>query len=412
VFTTHTPVPAGHDDFSSEQIESCLGSVWDDVGISRDEFMSLGNSPVEGDNVFHMTAAAIRMSQRVNGVSKRHGTESRRIWSGMWPDRPVEDVPIGHVTNGVHRWTWMADRVQRMLDDALGAGWATRMDEPGMWDQVLSIDDAHVWDVHLSLKRDSARFLREQARRRWSAHWDDEPTHLAASGPLLDPDTLTLGFARRFATYKRAELLLREEERLFKLLTDTRRPVQIIFAGKAHPADDDGKRILQRIHQLACDGRAEGRVAFVEDYEMHLAHALFWGVDVWLNVPRVPMEASGTSGMKAAFNLVPQLGTLDGWWAEGYNGLNGWLIPPAPEPGDPDELDWNHLFRLLEEEVVPLHYDRDERGVPVGWVERMKQALWVAGRQFSTERMLHDYVNGYYAPALRGETSGDQPPTG
>ncbi len=410
VFTTHTPVPAGHDDFTSAQIEACLGTVWEDLGIDRSEFMKLGHSLVEGEDVFHMTAAAIRFSHSVNGVSERHGRESRRIWSGLWPDRPEDEVPIGHVTNGVHRWTWMADSVQRMLDDELGARWAERIEEPGLWDRVLEIDDARVWTVHLSLKRETSGFLREHARRRWRSH-REVAKNLAAAGPLLDPETLTLGFARRFATYKRADLLLREEERLYALLTDTGRPVQIVFSGKAHPADDDGKRILQRIHQLACDGRTEGRVAFVEDYEMHLAHALLQGVDVWLNVPRIPMEASGTSGMKAAMNLVPQLGTMDGWWAEGHNGMNGWMIPAAPDLGDPDEVDWDHLFRLLEEEVVPLYYERDAGGVPLGWAERMKNALWVAGRQFTTERMLHDYVNRYYAPALRGDTLGDEPPT-
>jgi starch phosphorylase len=410
IFTTHTPVPAGHDDFTVGQIEACLGPVWDDVGISREDFMHLGFNPEEGDDVFHMTAAAIRLSQRVNGVSRLHGQVSREIWQGMWPERTADDVPIGHVTNGVHRWTWMSAGVQRMLDEELGVGWATRSREPGFWDRVLEIDDARVWDTHVSLKRAASDFLREQARRRWRDFWTDA-THLAASGPLLDPGVLTLGFARRFATYKRADLLLREEERLYSLLTDSKRPVQIVFAGKAHPADDGGKRVLQRIHKLACDPRTEGRVAFIEDYEMHSARALFCGVDVWLNVPRVPMEASGTSGMKAALNLVPQLGTLDGWWAEGYNGLNGWLIPGAPESGDVDALDWDHLFRILEDDVVPMHYERDARGVPVAWVERMKQALWVAGRDFTTERMLIDYTNDYYAPALRGESAGDVPPS-
>ncbi len=410
VFTTHTPVPAGHDDFTSEQIETHLGPVWDDVGIDKTEFMRLGHAPDSGEDVFHMTAAAIRLSQRVNGVSARHGAETRRIWGSLWPDRSPEDVPIGHVTNGVHRWSWMAPPVQRMLDDELGAGWAARIDEPELWDRVLSIDDARLWDLHMELKQGSARFLREQARRRWGAHWEGAK-HLAAAGPLLDPDTLTLGFARRFATYKRADLLLRDEERLYRLLTDSRRPVQLVFAGKAHPADDNGKKILQRIHQLAVDKRTEGRVAFVEDYEMHLAHALFRGVDVWLNVPRVPMEASGTSGMKAALNMVPQLGTNDGWWAEGYNGSNGWLIPTAAELGDPDAVDWDHLFRLLEDEVVPLYYERDENGVPFGWVQRMKHALWVAGRDFTTARMLREYTEGYYVPALRGDREGDTPPT-
>lgn len=411
VFTTHTPVPAGHDNFADTKIEELLGPVWQDVGIGKADFMKLGYDPASGADSFHMTAAAIRLSGRVNGVSERHGQVTRGIWQSLWPDLDAGEVPIGHVTNGVHRWSWMAPPVQRMLDEELGAGWPVRMDEPDLWDRVLSIDDARLWELHMSLKQGSLRFMREQARRRWRGHWEGA-THLAASGPLLDPETLTFGFARRFATYKRADLLLRDEERLHRLLTDSRRPVQIVFAGKAHPADDNGKRILQRIHELAVDKRTEGRVAFVEDYEMHMAHALVRGVDVWLNLPRVPMEASGTSGMKAALNMVPQLGTNDGWWAEAFNGSNGWMIPTAPDLLDPDAVDWDHLFRILETEVVPLYYDRGEGGVPFGWVERMKHALWVAGRDFTTEPMLKKYVTSYYVPGLRGEAAGDPPPTG
>ncbi len=410
VFTTHTPVPAGHDAFSSAHIQAHLGPVWETMGIERQAFLDLGYAPSDGHDVFHMTAAAIRLSQRVNGVSAKHGHVSREIWKGLWPDRAVEDVPIGHVTNGVHLGTWMTEPIHTALANALGGDWSHRTGEPELWDQLLSLDDANFWYLHLHLKQHASRVLREQARRRWRAHWDD-PMHLAVSGPLLDPNTLTLGFARRFATYKRADLLLRDEERLYSLLTDGRRPIQLVFAGKAHPADDGGKRILQRIHRLACDPRAEGRVAFIEDYEMHLARALFQGVDVWLNVPRVPKEASGTSGMKAALNLAPQFGTTDGWWAEGFTGKNGWAIPPATNPADADESDWEHFFRILEEEIIPLYHDRDDRGVPVGWVERMKHALWVAGRQFTTGRMLQDYVRDYYAPTLRNETSGDAPPT-
>lgn len=411
VFTTHTPVPAGHDTFPIERIEELLGPVWEDVGIDRSEFLRLGHAPTSGPDIFHMTAAAIRLSRRVNGVSERHGGETRRIWHTLWPERDPSEVPIGHVTNGVHRWSWMAPPVQAMLDDELGGGWPARIDEPELWDRVLTIDDARLWALHMSLKYGSLRFMREQARRRWGGHWEGAK-HLAVSGPLLDPETLTLGFARRFATYKRADLLLRDEERLYRLITDARRPVQIVFAGKAHPADDLGKKILQRIHQLAVDKRTEGRVAFVEDYEMHMAHALVRGVDVWLNVPRVPMEASGTSGMKAALNMIPQVGTDDGWWTEAFNGSNGWLIPTAPDLDDPDGADWEHLFRILEDEVVPLYYDRDERDVPFGWVQRMKHALWVAGRDFTSARMLRQYVEGYYVPALRDDAGGDAPPTG
>ena len=303
----------------------------------------------------------------------------------------------------------MAPEIQELLDEELGEWWTHRVGDADVWDRVLEIDPGRVWELHRRMKRASARFLTEEARRRWKGVWGKH-RHLVASGPLLDPEVLTLGFARRFATYKRAELLLRDEERLLDLITDARRPVQLIFAGKAHPADDDGKRVLQRVYRLSHDPRSEGRVAFVQDYEMHVARALFAGVDVWLNVPRVPKEASGTSGMKAALNLVPQLGTLDGWWAEGYDGENGWAIPAPPDPQDPDESDWEQLFRLLEEDVVPRWHDRDADGVPQAWVRTMKRALWVAGRDYTTDRMLRDYAETLYVPAWRGRSEPDDPP--
>jgi starch phosphorylase len=408
VFTTHTPVPAGHDNFHEEQIERCIGPVWDELGIEKDALMRFGLAPDDGER-FHMTAAAIRLSTGVNGVSRRHGVESRRMWKGLWPDLADDEVPIGHITNGVHRWTWMTAMVQELLEDEVGPAWSEGGD-PRLWDRVLGIDERKVWDLHLRVKLRSFRFIRDQARRRWRDQWPGAG-HLAASGPLLDPEVLTLGFARRFATYKRADLVLRHEDRLLQLLTDSQRPVQIIFSGKAHPADDEGKRILQRIWKLAQDARMEGRVAFLEDYDMHVAHRLFHGVDVWLNVPRVPMEASGTSGMKAALNLVPQLGTPDGWWAEGFNGTNGWSLPLNEGGEASDEADWQAFFDTLESDVVPLFYDRDSRGVPARWVRRMKHAVWVAGREFTTERMLREYAEMYYLPALRGTAGPGVPPT-
>jgi starch phosphorylase len=409
VFTTHTPVPAGHDNFSGEQIERVLGPVWDSLGVSREEFMQIGYAPETGEDRFHMTATAIRLAHGVNGVSKKHGRVTREIWGELWGDRSTDDVPIGSVTNGVHRWTWMAPEVQELLDRELGEWWAHRVDEPEVWDRVLDIDDSEIWHLHQHMKWKSHRFLIEEARDRWREVWGQH-RHLVASGPLLDPEVLTLGFARRFATYKRADLLLRHEERLLDLITDARRPVQLIFAGKAHPADDAGKTALQRVYRLSHDPRSEGRVAFVQDYAMHVARALFSGVDVWLNVPRVPKEASGTSGMKAGLNLVPQLGTLDGWWAEGFDGENGWAIPAAPDPDDPDEWDWEQLFSLLENDVVPRYHDRDADGVPHAWVRMMKRALWVSGRTFATDRMVRDYAERYYLPAWSAGIEGDDPP--
>lgn len=410
LFTTHTPVPAGHDNFHRDQIERVLGPVWEKLGISEEDFLRIGRASETGPDTFHMTAGAIRMSQGVNGVSQLHGRVTREIWHDLWPDRDVEDVPIGAVTNGVHAWTWMSAPVQELLDAELGDWWAHRVEDPDTWDRVLDIEPARVWAVHQDMKRQSLRFLIDKARRRWQRE-GGKARHVVAAGPLLDPQALTFGFARRFATYKRADMLLRDEERLMKLLTDERRPVQIIFAGKAHPADDDGKRVLQRIYQLSHDADAGGRVAFVQDYEMHIARALFNAVDLWLNVPRVPKEASGTSGMKAAMNFVPQLGTVDGWWAEGYTGMNGWSIPRPPEDvEDVDEWDWARMFEILEGEVVPMYHDRGDDGIPHAWVERMKHALWVSGRDFTTSRMVRDYATRYYLPILGDGLGEDDPP--
>jgi starch phosphorylase len=411
VFTTHTPVPAGHDSFTGTQIEDCIGPVWEEWGLTREDFLEFGRHPTIDHDTFHMTATAIRLSKAVNGVSQTHGTVTRRIWKDLWPGRRSEEVSIGHVTNGVHRDTWMSAPIRELLERSLGRGWESRLDEPGLWDHVLAIEDEELWNTHRYLRRRFLDFIREQARMRFRDHWK-QAEQLAAAGLLLDPDALTLGFARRFATYKRADLIFRNEGRLLRLLTSTRRPVQIVFAGKAHPADEEGKKLLQRVFQFARDPRMEGRVAFLEDYEMHLAHQMYEGVDLWLNLPKVPLEASGTSGMKAALNAVPQLGTVDGWWAEGYAGTNGWAIPLAAEESEAEESDWDHLFTILEDEVVPLFYDRDERNVPVGWVQRMKHALWIAGKSFTAGRMVKEYANRYYVPALRDEPEGDDPPTG
>jgi starch phosphorylase len=258
-------------------------------------------------------------------------------------------------------------------------------------------------------------FIREEARRRWHERWQQEVAHLAGAGVLLSSDALTIGFARRFATYKRADLIFRDVARLRRLLVDPRRPVQLVFAGKAHPADEPGKQMLQRVYSFTRDPQFEGRVAFLEDYEMHLAHRLVQGVDLWLNLPRSPLEASGTSGMKAGLNGIPQLGTLDGWWVEGFTGLNGWAIPLARPEEDADAADAEHLYALLEREVVPLFYERDERGLPLGWIERMKHALHVTGARFTARRAVQQYVKDYYAPAMQAELGAvvphDDPPT-
>jgi starch phosphorylase len=402
VFTTHTPVPAGHDRFSLDEVIGCGGEFWNQLGVPADEALRLGAMPEDPSPLFHMTATAIRLSARVNGVAQKHGEVSRELWHTLWPQLSIDEVPIGAVTNGVHLQTWMSAGMRNLLDQHLGEGWLERVDQPGLWENVLTLDDLELWALRTEMKHGLMSFIREDARRRWAERWA-EAAHVVGAGTLLNPDVFTIGFARRFATYKRAALLFSDFDRLRALLTNPWCPVQIIFAGKAHPEDQPGKEVLQQVYSFTRDSRLQGRVAFVEDYDMHLAHRLVQGVDLWLNAPRVPLEACGTSGMKAAFNAVPQLSTLDGWWAEGYMGVNGWAIPPVQPGEDPDEADRLRLYDLLEQQVVPMYYRRNARGLPMEWLQRMKHALRIAGEHFSARRMVQDYVNDYYAPAMRGE---------
>ena len=408
VFTTHTPVPAGHDVFSPAEIEQVTGPFWNTMGMTREQFMALG-SPGGNDPRFEMTVLSLRLAGRVNAVSARHREESRRIWRWVWGNKPAAEIPIDFVTNGVHLGTWMARPIRDMLAEALGPQWESQADPAAIAAAVHGLDDARLWAVHESLRHLLFHYVREEARHRWRDYWKD-PAKLAGAGALLSPNVLTLGFARRFATYKRADLLFRDPERLRRLLTDPRYPVQIIFSGKAHPADEPGKRVLQRVFMAAQDPSFEGRIAFLEDYELHLAQRMVAGIDLWINLPRIPLEACGTSGMKAALNGVPQLSTLDGWWAEGYTGENGWAIPLPTGEGEPEQQDMEHLFALLENQVVPLYYDRVPGRHSAEWVHMMKGAMAVAVERFTTRRMLETYVTRYYVPAAAGEVSPGQPP--
>lgn len=409
IFTTHTPVPAGHDAFDQDEVEKCTGPIWEEMGVTREQFLAVGRHPVQDHGRFHMTVAALGLSRRVNGVARKHGEVSRQIWRALWPGRKIDEVPIGQITNGVHLATWMCHPMMDLLDRHLGPEWGSRLDEPDLWNKVLELDDARLWAMHLEMKTTLMSFVREEARRRWAEHWK-EAAHVVGAGTLLNPNALTIGFARRFATYKRANLLFTDFDRLHDLLVNPWRPVQVVFAGKAHPEDGPGKEILQKVYAYTRDPHLEGRVAFIEDYDMHLAHRLVQGVDLWLNVPRVPLEACGTSGMKAGLNAVPQLSTLDGWWQEGYSGQNGWAIPAARPDEDADAADAERLYSLLEEQVVPLFYTRDERGLPLGWLRAMKHALKVTGERFTARRMVQQYVNECYVPAIQGDSSGDDPP--
>jgi starch phosphorylase len=348
-----------------------------------------------------MTALALRSSGSTNGVSQLHGKVTREMFAPMWPDVPEPERPVAAVTNGVHVPTWIAGEINDMFVKYLGADWLDHHDEPTFWDGVLAIPDEELWKIRQSLRRYLFTFMRERARQRWTEERVGIP-RIVAAGMLLDPEALTIGFARRFTGYKRAELIFHDADRLAKILNGAGRPVQLVFAGKAHPHDDIGKHNLQRVYKRALDPVFGGRIAFVDDYDLHVAHFLVQGCDVWLNNPRKPLEASGTSGMKAAINGVPHLSIGDGWWAEGYSGTNGWLIDGGvPGEGEAvDAADSSSLYRLLEEEVVPAFYDRGASSVPHRWLAIVKESIRTVAPRFSARRMVKEYVQRMYAPAL------------
>lgn len=403
VFTTHTPVPAGHDAFPFALVEQCLPAWWDELGIDRERFFDLARYEQPEGERFHMTVLALRLSQQRNAVSHSHAAVSRRMWQSLWPETRLSRGPIGAVTNGVHIPTWLAPELGQLYAQHLGSDWLASHDDPQLWQRIADIPDEALWAVHLQLKHELIRFLRERARHLWREEQRDAIQVLAA-GSLLDPAALTIGFARRFATYKRATLLLKNLARLHGVLHGLGRPVQIIFAGKAHPADEPGQDLIRQVYAAACDYKLGGGVAFIEDYDMHIAQFLVRGVDIWLNTPIAPQEASGTSGQKAALNGIPNLSIADGWWSEAYNGKNGWIVQPTDagrSATDRDEGDANTFYDLLAEEIVPLFYERDARGVPHGWLRVMKETLASIPHHFSTRRMLKEYVERLYLPAAR-----------
>jgi len=404
VFTTHTPVAAGHDAFSLDRMDRYFKHYLDRLGLSREELNALGRHPHD-DGRFHMSTLAIRMSDARNGVAERHGEVARRMWRSMWPNVASDDeVPIGHVTNGVHVPSWVSPPFRDLFHRYLGPDWELQHDDPALWERALDLPDHLVWEAHKKCRGRLFTELRMRARGRWT-DGESAPSQVVAAGTLLGPTTLTIGFARRFATYKRATLLFKDIERLRAILLDPWRPVQIVMAGKAHPADKPGQELLAEVYGMASDPAFAGRIAFVENYEMNIARELVSGVDVWLNTPRPPMEASGTSGQKAAINGVPHLSTLDGWWAEGFPRLNGWAIGEdlgGETPEDwavADQEDAESLYRVIEEELRPLYYARDADGVPRGWVRMMKQAIRTGGARFTARRMLKEYTEQYYVPA-------------
>ena len=409
MFTTHTPVPAGHDRFDSGLIEEHLGPLRDALGLSHDSLMGLGReNPANSGEQFCMTVLGLRLARRANAVSALHGEVSRAMWTGLFPGKTEDSVPIGHITNGVHVPTWLAPQMFRLYDRHLGTGWHEHSGEARIWEGIENVDDGELWETHLSLKARLLEFVRraavEQAERR-----EESPELRRRLSRILSPDVLTIGFARRFATYKRANLILADMERLASMVNDPNRPVQFVFAGKAHPKDDPGKGVLQQIAELTRDSKVGERFVFVEDYDINVGRFFVQGVDVWLNNPRRPLEASGTSGQKVVLNGGLNLSVPDGWWAEAYDGLNGFSIGTGRTHSNMnvhDSRDGEDLYRTLREQVIPLYYQRDRDGLPRNWIKRMKRTIRTLGWRFNANRMVMDYTQKCYIPAAGG-TSGD-----
>ncbi len=408
VFTTHTPVPAGHDRFSPELIEEHLGPLRDQLALSKDKLMSFGREhPSDHQEQFCMTVLGLKLSRRANAVSSLHGEVSRAMWQSLYPGRTEDAIPIGHITNGVHVPSWLAPQMCRLYDRHLGVGWQQRSGTSQTWEEIENVDDGELWETHLSLKSQLLDFARrracEQAERR-----GESPETLHRLSKVLSSDALTIGFARRFATYKRANLILADIERLASLVNDPKRPVQFLFAGKAHPHDEPGKRVLQEIAEKMRDSKFADKLVFIEDYDINVGRYLVQGVDVWLNNPRRPLEASGTSGQKVVLNGGLNLSVLDGWWAEAYDGLNGFAIGTGRTHSNMqvhDSRDGEDLYRVLHDELIPLYYQRDQDGLPRGWIKRMKRTIRTLGWRFNADRMVMDYTLKCYVPAAGGTSS-------
>ena len=402
IFTTHTPVPAGHDVFPYSLMDKYFNHYYPLLGIDRQTFLRLGYFSQDHGELFNMTAFALKMCAFTNGVSKKHGEVARAMWQPLWPELQIEKIPIRHITNGVHVPTWLDPKMVLLLNKYFSLScpnWLNEHDNPLIWELVDEIPDEELWAVHSQLKRIMFNRIREFKRLKWF-EGEPDPTNVITGGALLDPNALTIGFARRFSSYKRADLIFQDLERLKKIVNNWWRPVQIIFAGKAHPADEEGKRIIRKVYQYAHQQDFGGRIAFVEDYGEQMAQYLVHGVDVWLNNPVPPMEACGTSGMKASLNGVPNLSILDGWWIEGYNGKNGWAFGGAPSDDNRDRNDAGQLYDILEREIVPMYYTVSVNGIPHIWVKKMKETMKSTASQFSARRMVKDYVRQGYIPAL------------
>lgn len=400
VFTTHTPVAAGHDEFSAELVDKAFGSWYETaLGLSREQFLALGRVNGDSNEGFGLTPLALRLCRSANGVSRKHGEVSRELWHKMWPSRSIMEVPITSVTNGVHPATWVASTVRALYEEQMGQEWPDKAREPNVWGAAIDgISDAELWQAHRLLKQRLVAFVRHDSFRARLAR-DESEDHTNAALTILDPDLLTIGFARRVAGYKRWDLLLSDPERLMRLINDPERPVQFVFAGKAHPQDEGAKVVLQKLAKWQHDPAAGHRLAFIEDYDQEIARQLVQGVDVWMNVPRRPQEASGTSGMKAAVNGLLNFSVLDGWWLEGYDGDNGFAIGELSEvsENEADATDAESMYRTLEEEIGPRFYERDDEDIPCRWVAMMKRSIQTLVPLFSSDRMVAEYAQRIYS---------------
>ncbi|WP_457599304.1 alpha-glucan family phosphorylase [Hydrogenimonas sp.] len=394
IFTTHTPLQAGTDVYGFDMISHYFEAYWKRLGMDKERFMGFGINPDAPSAGFNMTVFGLRMCGYRNAVSRKHRDVTRTIWQRVFDHDGAGSVPIDYVTNGVHLPTWLGDELFEELDRKLGENWLHMQDNADVWSRIEELDDRKIWELHYTYKVRMVNFIRERVRRKWADEGID-PLVAMAEGVMLDPDVLTIGFARRMTAYKRPDLILHDLERLEKIINNFARPVQIIFSGKAHPSDNPGKKILQRIFKAAQDPRFRGRIAFVEDYGESVAKYLVRGCDVWLNNPLLPMEACGTSGMKAAINGTIHCSSLDGWWPEGYDGHNGWAF--GGERSD-DAADAAALYDTIEQKIVPLYYTLDSRSLPGGWVKMMKASMISVAPKFCGRRMMKDYLKRFYIP--------------
>ncbi len=406
VFTTHTPVPAGNDAFPREMMRRYFADFAAQLHIPFDELFSFGQTRLNPDDPFSMTILALRLSRHANGVSKLHGRVSRSLWKEVWAGVPEHEVPITSITNGVHTKTWMAPEFSALYTKHLG-NWEERLTQPEFWRGVMDIPDAHLWETHQRLKLRLVEFVRERVRVR-RTRVGESPEALRNVKHILDPEILTIGFARRFATYKRGALLFSDKTRLARLLNDTTRPVQFIFAGKSHPRDEGGKALIQQVYNFSREAGFENRIVFVEDYDTYIARRLVQGVDLWLNNPLRPLEASGTSGMKLPPNGGLNLSVLDGWWCESHNGKNGWAIGAEIDDGTVDfqsEVDAGSLYHLLENQIIPLYYAKPDGNLPLAWLQLMRESIRSVTPVFNTHRMVKEYAERLYIPA---EQAGEE----